>query len=98
MRGRDSAQSPIHPKRRRLGATAQTAGDRGLEPPKHRPPPCLTFLRAALTITEFVKGHLTMPEGKGLLIVYTGPGKGKTTCALGTAFRDVGQGLRVLMV
>ena len=39
-----------------------------------------------------------MPEGKGLLIVYTGPGKGKTTCALGTAFRAVGQGLRVMMV
>ena len=39
-----------------------------------------------------------MPEEKGLLIVYTGPGKGKTTCALGTAFRAVGQGLRVMMV
>src|SRR2546425_5713867 len=39
-----------------------------------------------------------MPEEKGLLIVYTGPGKGKTTCALGTAFRAVGQGLKVLMV
>src|ERR1700732_1629289 len=39
-----------------------------------------------------------MAEQKGLLIVYTGPGKGKTTCALGTAFRAVGQGLRVMMV
>jgi cob(I)alamin adenosyltransferase len=39
-----------------------------------------------------------MGNEKGLLIVYTGPGKGKTTCALGTGFRAVGQGLRVLMV
>ena len=40
-----------------------------------------------------------MPEArKGLIIVHTGPGKGKTTAALGIGFRAAGQGLKVLMV
>lgn len=34
----------------------------------------------------------------GLLIVYTGNGKGKTTAAFGLAFRALGQGLRVAIL
>ena len=40
-----------------------------------------------------------MPETKrGLIIVNTGPGKGKTTAAMGTALRAVGNGMKVLML
>lgn len=39
-----------------------------------------------------------MSEGKGLLYVFTGDGKGKTSAALGVAMRAVGQGKRVAMI
>jgi cob(I)alamin adenosyltransferase len=35
---------------------------------------------------------------RGLLLVYTGQGKGKTTAALGIVFRALGRGLRVAVV
>lgn len=40
----------------------------------------------------------TSPSFRGLIQVYTGSGKGKTTCALGLALRAVGRGLKVYVI
>ncbi|EGO62807.1 cob(I)yrinic acid a,c-diamide adenosyltransferase [Acetonema longum] len=39
-----------------------------------------------------------MSDAQGLIIVHTGNGKGKTTAALGMAFRAWGQGMRILII
>jgi len=41
---------------------------------------------------------LRRPERKGLIIVHTGEGKGKTTAALGMAMRGIGYGYQTLMI
>lgn len=38
------------------------------------------------------------PAARGRVHVYTGPGKGKTTCAVGLCIRALGQGWRVALV
>ncbi|MGE5397982.1 MAG: cob(I)yrinic acid a,c-diamide adenosyltransferase [Chitinophagales bacterium] len=44
-----------------------------------------------------IESNVTMPE-KGLIMVITGPGKGKTTSAFGQALRALGQGHKVCMI
>ena len=50
-------------------------------------------------MTDIGKISQETQEGKlGLIQVYTGKGKGKTTSAIGTGFRAAGHGFRVLMI
>jgi len=44
------------------------------------------------------KQNISREKRHGLVIVNTGNGKGKTTAALGTAFRSLGWGWKVLMI
>jgi cob(I)alamin adenosyltransferase len=46
----------------------------------------------------FTRGQAPLHAQKGLIQVYTGDGKGKTTAALGQAMRASGQGLRTYII
>ena len=54
--------------------------------------------KAALRQASYARKKANATEEKGLVIVHTGPGKGKTTAALGLAFRALGQGMKVGIV
>ena len=49
-------------------------------------------------MTEASTENASASPRRGLLVVYTGKGKGKTTAALGMVFRALGRGLRVTVV
>ena len=48
--------------------------------------------------TSGAEGPIKSPETRGLLIINTGEGKGKTTAALGLLFRAWGNDLKVVML
>jgi len=48
--------------------------------------------------TAITRAGATKPKKKGLIIVHTGDGKGKTTAALGIALRACGYGMKVIML
>lgn len=54
--------------------------------------------KAALRQASYLRKKASATQEKGLIIVHTGPGKGKTTAALGLAFRALGHGLKVGIV
>jgi cob(I)alamin adenosyltransferase len=54
--------------------------------------------KAALRQASYRRKKASATQAKGLIIVHTGPGKGKTTAALGLAFRALGHGMKVGIV
>lgn len=48
--------------------------------------------------TAITREGAAKPKKKGLIIVHTGDGKGKTTAALGIALRACGYGMKVIML
>lgn len=51
--------------------------------------------RVKASVDQLIEAAL---EEKGLLIIHTGAGKGKTTAALGMALRCMGHGMKVAVV
>ena len=96
--GRDSAES------RRVGriqqtadATAQTSALEA-SPAAMRASAATSAGAAEPSTAAPATDTAAIPAPRGLLVVYTGQGKGKTTAALGIVFRALGRSMRVAVV
>src|SRR5450755_1689594 len=61
-------------------------------------PAVLPRARTARILRNRTGDSIMVDVRRGLIMVNTGPGKGKTTAAMGTGLRAVGNGLKVLML
>lgn len=60
---------------------------------------CYSLFRwEKILVQELVLGEVKLLGNKGRILVHTGDGKGKTTAALGCAFRALGHGQKVCVV
>lgn len=81
-----------------LASMAETDAEPWPGPETEAPDGERHLLRATRRQAAYLRKKARANREKGLIMVHTGTGKGKTTAALGLAFRALGQDLRVGMV